>query len=55
MSLLDDPNHVLDFDACAKISEMHDRMIVGAARRMNAKLITRDKQIIKSRLVTTVW
>ena len=49
------PNHILDFDASATIVEMHDRIIVGAARRTNAKLLTRDKQITKSRLVTTVW
>jgi hypothetical protein len=49
------PNHVLDFDACATIPEMHDRKIVGAARRMNAKVLTRDKQVIKTGLVTSVW
>jgi predicted nucleic acid-binding protein len=49
------PNHVLDFDACSTIPEMHDRIIVGAARRINAKLLTRDKEITKSRLVTIVW
>jgi hypothetical protein len=43
-----------DFDAGATIPEMHDRIIVGAARPMNATLLTRDKQITKSRLVTTV-
>jgi PIN domain nuclease of toxin-antitoxin system len=32
-----------------------DRIIVGAARRMNAKLLTRDKQITNSGIVTTVW
>jgi len=30
---------------------MHDRIIVGAARRMNAKLLTRDKQITNSGIV----
>ena len=49
------PNHVLDFDACSIIQEMHDRIMVGAARRMNAKLLTRDKEITKSSLVTIVW
>ena len=49
------PNHILDFDACAAIEEMHDRIIVSAARRMNAKLLTRDKQITRTRIVTTVW
>jgi hypothetical protein len=46
------PNHALNFDACSTIPEMHDRIIVGAARRMNAKRLTRDKEITKSRLVT---
>ena len=49
------PNHVLDFDPCSTIGEMHDRIIVGAARRMNAQLLTRDVQITKSHLVTTIW
>ena len=49
------PTHVLDFDPCNAITEMHDRIIVGAARRMNAKLLTRDKQITKSGIVITVW
>src|SRR5438309_11646759 len=49
------PSHVLDFDACAAITEMHDRIIVGAARRMNAKLLTRDRQIRKSGFITTAW
>jgi PIN domain nuclease of toxin-antitoxin system len=46
---------VLDFDPCSTIVEMHDRIIVGAARRMNANLLTRDKQITKSGLVATIW
>jgi hypothetical protein len=40
----------------AQLAQMRDEWIaVDAARRMNAKLLTRDKEIIKSRLVTTVW
>jgi hypothetical protein len=34
---------------------MHDRIIVGTARRMNAKLLSRDSQITTSAIVTTVW
>jgi len=37
-----DPSHVLDFDACSAVTEMHDRIITGVARRMHAKLLTRD-------------
>ena len=49
------PPHVLDFDACRAITEIHDRIIVGVARRMNAKLLTRDTEITKSGIVATVW
>lgn len=49
------PSHVLDFDACSAVTEMHDRIIVGTARRMNAKLLSRDSQITTSAIVTTVW
>ena len=45
----------LDFDAHAAAPEMHDRMIVGVARRLGAACITRDKQIVGSGLVTIVW
>lgn len=45
----------LDFDTHAAAPEMHDRIIVGVARRLSAACITRDKQIISSGLVATVW
>jgi predicted nucleic acid-binding protein len=45
----------LDFDAHAATLEMHDRMIVGVARRLGVACITRDSQIIASGLVTTIW
>lgn len=47
--------HVLDFDASSAITEIHDRIIVGVARRMNAKLLTRDREITNSGIVATVW
>ena len=37
------------------IPEMHDRMIVAAARDYGALLITRDETITASGLVTVVW
>ncbi|MEI2692890.1 MAG: PIN domain-containing protein [Anaerolineae bacterium] len=37
------------------IPEMHDRMIVAAARDYDAPLITRDETITASGLATVVW
>ncbi|MCH8042289.1 MAG: PIN domain-containing protein [Planctomycetes bacterium] len=49
------PQDVLDFDDHRDVSEMHDRMIVGAAHRLNASCLTRDAQIVASKIVPTVW
>lgn len=38
-----------------KLKEIHDRIIVGTAKILNTKLITKDKEIKKSRIVETVW
>jgi predicted nucleic acid-binding protein len=46
---------VLDFDNNVAVPEMHDRMIVGLARHLNASLITSDRLITASGLVTIVW
>jgi PIN domain nuclease of toxin-antitoxin system len=46
---------VLDFDANAAAPEMHDRMIVGAAKRLGFPCLTRDHQIVGSGLVATIW
>lgn len=46
---------VLDFDKDSAVKEMHDRMIVGAARRLNAPLLTRDQNITVGNLVTVIW
>jgi len=45
----------LSFDQCAAVPEMHDRMIVVAARRMNAPVLTADPMIADSGLVRVVW
>jgi PIN domain nuclease of toxin-antitoxin system len=50
-----DHTHVIDFVLDASIPEMHDRIIAGIARRLNAPLITSDPQIIASGVATTVW
>lgn len=46
---------VLDFDKDSAVTEMHDRMIVGVARRLNAPLLTKDQNITASGLVKIVW
>lgn len=46
---------VLDFDKDADVTEMHDRIIVGVARRLNAPLITKDQNIGASGLIEIVW
>lgn len=47
------PAIILDFDSYA--GDIHDRMIVVDALRLGAKLITRDKDIVASGVVTAVW
>ena len=46
---------VLDFDKDSAVKEMHDRMIVGVARRLNAPLLTKDQNITASELVKIIW
>jgi PIN domain nuclease of toxin-antitoxin system len=50
-----DPEDVLDFVADSTIPEMHDRIIAGLARRLEAPLITSDAVISASKLVEIVW
>ena len=38
-----------------KLSELHDRIIVATAKLLNAKLITKDKEIRESGIVEVVW
>lgn len=45
----------LGFDRAAAVPEMHDRMIVVAAQRMNAPVLTADPVIAGSGLVRVVW
>ena len=46
---------VLKFQRDAAVPEMHDRIIVGLARRLNAPLITADGAITKSGIVRVIW
>ena len=50
-----EPEDVLDFDQDSAVKEMHDRMIAGAARRLNVPLLTKDQNITASGLVKIVW
>jgi len=50
-----DPDEVLDFTKNAAIPEIHDRIIAGLARRLNAPLITIDPQIISAGTVRVIW
>ena len=49
------PADVLDFAANAAITELHDRMIAGLARRLDAPLITLDPIITASRVAKVEW
>lgn len=49
------PDDVLDFDSDARVTEMHDRMIAGVARRLGIPLLTVDGNIIASGVVRTIW
>ena len=50
-----EPQDVLDFDADSAVKEMHDRIIVGVARKLNAACLTKDSNIINSGLVKIIW
>lgn len=50
-----DPEQVLNFPKLEKVTEMHDRIIVGVAYRSGVPLITRDRNIRDSDYVTTIW
>lgn len=46
---------VLDFEADTAVPEMHDRIITGLAKRVNAPLLTLDPLITAAGLVKVVW
>ena len=49
------PDAVLDFEKDNAVPEMHDRIIVGLARRLGVPLITLDPQITAAKVVTIAW
>lgn len=50
-----DHRDVLEFDADARVTEMHDRIIVGVARRLGVACLTVDANITASGIVPTIW
>ena len=50
-----EPGEVLDLDRDFAVPEMHDRLIAGVSRRLNAPCITKDQRITDSNLVETIW
>ena len=49
------PEDVLEFDANARVPEMHDRMIAGVAKRLGIPCLTMDKEIVGSGIIAVVW
>ncbi|MDW8111032.1 MAG: type II toxin-antitoxin system VapC family toxin [Candidatus Bipolaricaulota bacterium] len=47
--------HLEELPHLTAIPEVHDRLIVAVARVSQAQLITKDRQILTSRLVPVVW
>jgi predicted nucleic acid-binding protein len=53
--VLHEPDDLLEFDHDAAVSEMHDRLVVGIARRMGLPCVTSDQSIHDSKLVPIIW
>ncbi len=49
------PQDILDLAENNVVAEMHDRFIVGVARRLNVACLTRDENIRMSNLIQIVW
>jgi len=50
-----EPIDTLRFERDKAVPDIHDRIIVGVARRVNAALLTPDERIIGSGIVAAVW
>ena len=50
-----EPEHVLTFSQDEAVSEMHDRIIAGVARRLEAPLVTSDSRIMSAGVARVVW
>jgi PIN domain nuclease of toxin-antitoxin system len=45
----------MEADKIESMLEMHDKLIVATAIIYEAEIITKDKQIIESGVVNTIW
>ncbi len=52
--VLDIPQ-IISLQTITEIPEMHDRIMVALALQENARLVTKDREIIDSKLVEVVW
>jgi PIN domain nuclease of toxin-antitoxin system len=50
-----DEEVIMECQSIRQIAELHDRIIVATAKLLNAKLITKDANIIDSKIVETIW
>lgn len=50
-----DEDIVLTCQILTKLEDLHDRVIVATAKLLDIPLITKDKKIINSKLVKTLW
>ncbi len=50
-----DFNVIKQIQKLDKVKELHDKIIVATAQLLDAKLITKDKEITKSKYVEVVW
>jgi len=50
-----DAEQVINFPKLCKVTEMHDRIIVGVAYKFGIPLITRDQNIKDSDYVVIIW
>jgi PIN domain nuclease of toxin-antitoxin system len=50
-----EPRHVLDFPRDSAVTELHDRIIAGLARRLDAPLLTLDPIIEASGVARVEW
>jgi PIN domain nuclease of toxin-antitoxin system len=50
-----DAEQVSNFPNLDKVTEMHDRIIVGVAYKLGVPLITRDRNIEDSGYIMTIW
>ena len=48
-------DHVLDFARDERVPEMHDRIVVGVAKRLGIHLVTSDPAIHKAKAVDVIW